>query len=94
VISARLKRLRGLKAEFDAAHRQGMNALKAGDYSALEAAILAERAIIDEQAALLKEAHAEITERGPHDGRRLTPNGVLLRVERLPTSGAQQSPAR
>ena len=39
-----------------------MDALRAGDYSALDAAIRAEKAILDEQSALLKEQRAEIAE--------------------------------
>ena len=58
----RLERLRELKAQFDEVHRQGMDALRAGDYSALDAAIRAEKAILDEQSALLKEQRAEIAE--------------------------------
>lgn len=60
--SDRLKRLRELKAQFDAVHQNGMNGLKAGDYAALDAAIRAEKAIIEEQSALLKEAEAESAE--------------------------------
>jgi len=59
----RLERLRELKAQFDAAHRQGMDALRTGNYPALDAAIRAEKAILDEQSTLLKEQQAEITER-------------------------------
>ncbi|HET9833416.1 MAG TPA: DUF5320 domain-containing protein [Vicinamibacterales bacterium] len=59
----RLERLRELKALFDAAHRKGMAVLRAGDYSALDAAIRAERAILEEQSALLKEQQEEIEQR-------------------------------
>jgi cell fate (sporulation/competence/biofilm development) regulator YlbF (YheA/YmcA/DUF963 family) len=62
VAGERLERLRELKAQFDEVHRQGMDALRAGDYSALDAAIRAEKAILDEQSALLKEQRAEIAE--------------------------------
>ena len=60
--SERLKRLRELKAQFDAVHRQGMAALRSGNYSGLDAAIRAEKAILDDQYALIKEQQAEITE--------------------------------
>jgi hypothetical protein len=58
----RLKRLRELKAKFDAVHQQGMRGLKAGDYSALDAAVRAEKEILDEQSRLIKEQQAEIRE--------------------------------
>ena len=39
-----------------------MEALRSGNYSGLDAAIRAEKAILDEQYALIKEQQAEITE--------------------------------
>ena len=42
-------RLRQLKDEFDIAHRQGMNALKSGDYAAFGDAVDRENTIIAEQ---------------------------------------------
>jgi len=56
----RLKHLRELKAQFDTAHQRGMKALTTGDYVALDAAIRAEKAILDEQSALIKEQEVEI----------------------------------
>ena len=44
---------RDLKARFDAAHREGMEALTRGDYARFGDAIRRERQILDEQAALL-----------------------------------------
>jgi hypothetical protein len=41
------------KAEFDAAHRKGMDALKRRDFAGLEDAIKTERDIIDDQHAAL-----------------------------------------
>jgi hypothetical protein len=63
VAGERLERLRELKAQFDAAHRKGMAALQAGDHSALNAAIRAEKAILEEQSVLLKAQQAEIEQR-------------------------------
>jgi hypothetical protein len=57
----RLERLRELKARFDAAHQEGMEALRTGDYSALDEAVRAEKAILEEQSVLLKEEQAEVT---------------------------------
>jgi len=62
VAGERLERLRELKAQFDVVHRQGMEALRVGDYSALDAAIRAEKAILDEQSVLIREQRAEIEE--------------------------------
>ena len=47
---------RALKAEFDAAHADGMRALKKRDLEGLERAIARERDIIKRQAALSKKA--------------------------------------
>lgn len=44
------------KAEFDAAHRKGMEALKRRDYAELAAAIKTERDIVEDQQAALKRA--------------------------------------
>ena len=46
-------RLRQLKDEFDIAHRQGMNALKSGDYAAFGDAVDRENTIIAEQTELI-----------------------------------------
>jgi hypothetical protein len=59
-------RLRQLKEDFDAAHQRGMYSLAAHDYDALNAAILQERAIIEEQSHLLaklREVDAERRQR-------------------------------
>lgn len=44
-----------LKADFDAAHRMGMEALLAGDYAAFGEAIRREREIIKAQGAVIAE---------------------------------------
>ena len=44
---------RDLKARFDAAHREGMEALTRGDYARFGDAIRREREVVTEHAALL-----------------------------------------
>jgi hypothetical protein len=60
---ASIERLRELKAQFDAAHQHGMKALKDRNYAALDAAIQAEKAILEEQSLLLLSQQAEIAEK-------------------------------
>jgi len=59
-------RLRQLKDEFDIAHRQGMNALKSGDYAAFGDAVDRENAIIAEQTELI-EMHSDPVANPPRD---------------------------
>ena len=49
-----LKRIRILKSKFDRAHVDGMRALETHNYPALTKAIARERALIEEQHALIK----------------------------------------
>ena len=55
-IRKRRAKARRLKQEFDAAHRQGMDALKKGDYAKLGKAIETERVVVKEQAAIAEKA--------------------------------------
>jgi hypothetical protein len=50
-----LSRIRELKHQFDAQHRKGMQAVRSGDYPALDEVVKAERAIVDEHAAIIDE---------------------------------------
>jgi len=59
-------RLRHLKDEFDIAHRQGMSALKTGDYAGFGHAVDRENAIIAEQTKLIA-AHSGPVADPPHD---------------------------
>lgn len=58
-----LEAFRKGKAEFDAAHRKGMDALRRRDYAQLAEAIKTERDIVQEQQDALKQA------RGVHRSR-------------------------
>ena len=59
-------RLRQLKDEFDIAHRQGMNALKSGDYAAFGDAVDRENTIIAEQTELIAKQLDPVAN-PPHD---------------------------
>ena len=59
-------RLRQLKDEFDIAHRQGMSALKSGDYAAFGDAVDRENTIIAEQTELIAEQLDPVAN-PPHD---------------------------
>jgi chromatin segregation and condensation protein Rec8/ScpA/Scc1 (kleisin family) len=50
----------GLKARFEAAHKQGMESLKSGDYVGVGRAIEAEKAVIDEQAKRIADFAARV----------------------------------
>ncbi|HYC56762.1 MAG TPA: hypothetical protein VEL28_17660 [Candidatus Binatia bacterium] len=53
------ERAKEIKSRFDAAHRDGMSALKTGDYDKFDDAVQRKRAAIEDQADVLAEVAAE-----------------------------------
>jgi hypothetical protein len=56
----RLEQMRGLKAEFDRVHREGLDALREKQFDRVTTAILHERHLIEKQNALIQEARASL----------------------------------